>query len=153
MSNLLFLFKNIQVKYSALILIIFFWSCVTKQHETAKLSISFTTDHKAVSIKGLDYAAIADLKQDSIDSVWMVLLPVYKMPADTDMKDYQPEQPGKYQIINSGIVTFTPDTPFIKGQVYFMRSFNFANADNALTVIRAQRRPGSVNYNDIIFRY
>ncbi|MFD2144785.1 hypothetical protein [Mucilaginibacter antarcticus] len=58
-------------------------------------------DNHAVTITGIDAAILNDIDRDSVKN-WQSLLAIYRMPADTDMKDYQPIQPGKYLVKDGG---------------------------------------------------
>ena len=73
------------------------------------------------------------------------------MPADTDLKNYQPVQPGSYLLKDSTVV-FTPDTPFTKGQIYFVRYFEFNKGDNIWDYIKGKRKLGKIQYIDLIFK-
>src|ERR1700756_2285004 len=78
------------------------------------------TANNAIKFSGLDLTTIQALGGDSATTAaWQSLIPVYKMPKDTDAKDTQPAQPGKYVVLDS-LVIFTPDTPLQKGQAYFV---------------------------------
>lgn len=111
-----------------------------------------TDKNGSLKFSGIEYQAIAENSQDTSASVWQAVLPVYKMPVDTDMKDYQPTQPGKYKADGQNIV-FTPDTPFIKGQLYFVRCYDAPGSMDALTVVKNRGRIGKMPYIDLIFKY
>ncbi len=113
-----------------------------KQHlETRTVKVILSADHRSINIIGFDRAVIAEIGRDSSDEAWESLLPVYKLPADTDLKDFQPYQPGHYQVKDS-LVIFKPDTLFAKGRTYFLRSYDHAGTD-AWSYIKDKRRPGS----------
>ncbi len=76
---------------------------------------------------------------------------IYRLPADTDMKDYQPTQPGKYLLKDSALV-FTPDTPFIKQQSYFVRYYNYADNTTIWDYLRHKTTKGQLHYTDLIFK-
>jgi hypothetical protein len=114
--------------------------------------VSLIYSNRSLKIAGFDKMIINDIGRDSTSEAWQELLPVYKMPADTDLKDYQPVQPGKYKVADS-IVIFTPDTTFKKGQVYFLRYFQYGDIKDAWQFIRERKRPGSLKYKDLLFRY
>lgn len=132
-------------------MIIIFSGCASHPPEF-HVTVKLTGDNKSILIGGFDKAVIADIGRDSTSEAWQALLPVYKMPADTDMKDYQPVQPGKYKIADSFVV-FTPDTAFKKGQAYFLRYFQYGDIKDAWQFIRERKRPGSLKYKDLLFRY
>jgi len=114
--------------------------------------VALTDSDHSVTISGFDKEIINDIAQNSADSAWQALLPIYKMPADTDMKDFQSAQPGKYSVKDS-LVVFTPDTPFRKGQVYFLRSFDYSQAKDAWAFVREQKQKGSIGHKDLLFKY
>jgi len=91
-----------------------------------------------------------DIERDTTQH-WSTLFPVYKMPADTDLKNYQPIQPGRYLVKDSALV-FTPDTPFMRGQAYFIRYYQYNKDDNTLNLIRGKQRPGKLRFIDLIFK-
>jgi len=111
--------------------------------------ISLIDIDRSVSFKGLDYAVMHEINRDS--GVWQNLLPVYRMPADTDLKNYQPAQPGTYRLKDSAIV-FTPDTPFANGQTYFMRYYQFGEGNTAMDFIKGRKKLGNTQYIDLIFK-
>jgi hypothetical protein len=115
------------------------------------IAITLINGNKSLKISGFDKEVINDIAQTA-DSAWQVLLPVYKMPADTDMKDFQNAQPGNYKVKDS-LVIFTPDTPFRKGQVYFVRSFDYNQAKDAWAFIRGQKQKGTAGHKDLLFKY
>ena len=106
---------------------------------------------QSVKFKGLDYAIISEINRDSVPNGWENLLPVYRMPADTDMKDYQPVQHGVYKVKGSAVV-FTPDTPFVKGRVYFMRYYQFGGSDNMWDFISGKKKLRGMRYIELIFK-
>jgi hypothetical protein len=116
------------------------------------IAIALIDSNKSLKISGFDKEVINDIAQNSADSAWQALLPVYKMPLDTDMKDFQNAQPGKYEVKDS-LVVFTPDTPFRKGQVYFLRSFDYNQARDAWAFVREQKQKGSIGHKDLLFKY
>ncbi|HEY8780094.1 MAG TPA: hypothetical protein VIM16_00620 [Mucilaginibacter sp.] len=138
------------MKKALLWLLLFCFGCAHRPKAPA-VYINMADSNRSVKFKGLDYAIISEINRDSVRAIWKSLLPVYRMPADTDMKDYQPIQPGKYQVTDSAIV-FTPDTPFIKGRVYFMRYYQFGGGDSMWDYIRGKKRLGGLRYIDLIFK-
>ena len=115
------------------------------------VKISLTNNHRSLQIKGFDYLVMQEIARDSVKDIWLSLVPVYRMPGDTDMKNYQPEQPGKYAIIDSAVV-FTPDTPFIKGQVYFLRNYHLGQGATLADYIKGRMQPGKTQFTDLIFK-
>jgi hypothetical protein len=128
--------------------------CLGCAHHPPKINIAInlTDSNKSLKISGFDKAVVTDIAQNGNDGAWQALLPVYKMPVDTDMKDFQNAQPGKYQLQDSTIV-FTPDTAFKKRQVYFVRWYQYDKIEDAWQYIRQKKRTGSMSYKDLLFRY
>ena len=123
------------------------------QHtQQADVRVSLADSNRSIQISGFDKAVIDDIGRDTANGVWQSLLPVYKMPADTDMKDFQNPQPGNYRISDS-LVVFTPDTAFKKGQVYFVRAYQYGGAKNAWQYLREKKRTGTLSYKDLLFSY
>jgi hypothetical protein len=140
------------MKRAALYLILMIcWGCARKQGKL-NLTINFADGNSSVKISGFDKAVIADIARDTANNVWQSLLPVYKMPVDTDMKDYQQEQPGKYRFADTAVV-FIPDTPFRKGQVYFLRYYPHTESEDAWQYIKDKKRPGTLSHKDLVFSY
>jgi len=136
----------------------FFLLCCTACHhstvnEAQRFKIRLTPDSQSVCIIGLEYAIIHDLKADSLtQGTWKSLFAIYRMPTDTDMKDFQPEQPGKYQISDSAI-TFKPDTPFKKHQQYFVRFYGNGAAISSLKLIQAKANLKGPGYLEVVFKF
>ena len=128
---------------------LFCLACTNKPKAPA-IKVNFANDNKSVSFKGFDKAVMNDIGRDSAD--WRTVFPVYKMPADTDNKDYQKAQPGKY-FLKDGSVIFTPDTPFKKGQVYFTRILNYEQGNSVSSMIRNRNIFSSKTYTELIFKY
>ncbi|TFF33697.1 hypothetical protein [Mucilaginibacter psychrotolerans] len=138
------------MKRFLLALLLFLFSCSPKpQHNT--ISISLTPNKQSLLLKGLDPAVAGEISRDTLGNGWQTLVPVYRMPADTDMMSYQPIQPGKYQLADS-VVIFTPDTPFVKEQAYFVRWYHFDKGKKATDYLRGQLRPGQTQFTDLIFK-
>lgn len=134
-----------------------FWGwllCLGCAHYPPKIivKVRLTDSNRAIKISGFDRAIIADIGRDTANDAWRSLLPVYKMPADTDLKDDQNTQPGKYSVEDS-VVVFTPDTSFVKGQAYFVRYYPHDQGVDAWQYIKDKKRPGSLSYTDLVFRY
>ncbi len=94
---------------------------------------------QSIEFKGLEYAITGEINRDSVPGIWQGLIPVYRMPADTDMKDYQRPLPGQYRLKDSAVV-FTPDTPFVKNQTYFLRYFEFGEGNSTWDFIKGKKR-------------
>lgn len=137
------------MKKAALTLLLFCFACSSKP-KTPVVHVSLTDSDHAVKVKGLDYAIVSEIGRDSIPGIWENFLPVYRMPADTDLKNYQPIQHGLYTLKDSAIV-FTPDTPFVKGQTYFMRYYQF-KGENVWDYIKGKKRLGEVQFTDLVVK-
>ena len=112
--------------------------------------VSLTDNDSAVKFTGLDASIMGEISRDTAVNVWQNLLPVYRMPADTDMKDYQPVQHGRYHLKDSSVV-FTPDTPFTKGHSYFMRYYRFEGGDDTWEIIKGKKKLRGLRYVDLVF--
>jgi hypothetical protein len=124
--------------------------CTSAKHPAA-VKVSLVNKGQSIQLKGLDYVVMQDIARDTNKDIWQSLAPVYRMPADTGMKSYQPLQPGRYQIKDSSIV-FTPDTPFIKGQTYFVRNYRLGEGAALIDYIKSRSQPGKVHFIDLIFK-
>jgi len=138
------------MKKLTMLLLLFSIGCTQKPKAPA-LHISLINNKRSVKIKGVDYAIISEINRDSVPGIWQGLLPVYRMPADTDLKSYQPIQSGSYQLKDSAIF-FTPDTPFVKNQTYFIRYYQFGEGNSIWDFIKGKKRPGSTRYIDLSFK-
>ena len=116
-------------------------------------AVHIIVNKNSIQVSGLSAITLQGIKRDSMPlQAWQSLFPVSKMPADTDMKDYQPLMPGKYQIIDSAIV-FTPDTAFQTGQTYLARYYRYDKAINAMDLVLRRRALGRSTYTELIFKY
>ena len=143
---------NYRMKNVCLIFATLFCLGCSRHDKAINVRISLSDNNRSLKISGFDKAIITDIGRDSSNDAWQSLLPVYKMPSDTDMKDYQQVQPGNYKA-NDSVLVFTPDTAFNKGQVYFLRFFEHHEGASALQYIRDRKRPGSLSYKDLVFSY
>jgi hypothetical protein len=137
------------MKKAAWILLLFCFACTSKP-KAPVVYISLADSNRSVKFKGLDYAIVSEINRDPIPGIWENLLPVYRMPADTDLKNYQPVQHGLYTLKDSAVV-FTPDTPFVKGQTYFIRYYQF-KGENIWDYIKGKKRLGAVGYSDLVIK-
>jgi hypothetical protein len=115
------------------------------------IHISLINNSKSLQFTGLDAAIIGEISRDSSIQVWQNLIPVYRMPADTDLKDYQPAQPGKYTVVDNAVV-FTPDTPFAKNQSYFVRYYQYGAGHSIWEHISHHTKIDKQQYTDLIFK-
>jgi len=132
-----------------LVLIFFCIGCISKSQPPV-IHIGKINHERSVKISGLDAAIIQDIARDSSGANWQGLIPVYKMPADTDMKNYQPVQPGTYHIAD-GSVIFTPDTPFMSHQTYFVRYYKLDTGNQLTDFIAGRNKLNNLRYNDLKF--
>lgn len=132
------------------LLIGFCFSCATKTNKPM-LYISLDSSKQALKIMGISNAIVQDINHDTTTNKWQQLIPVYSMPADTDMKDFQPIQPGTY-LVKDSTIFFTPDTPFTQQQTYFVRHYYYDEDRSIWGFIKGQRRAGKINYTDVIFK-
>ncbi|RKR80180.1 hypothetical protein BDD43_0276 [Mucilaginibacter gracilis] len=117
------------------------------------VNIRLAADSQSVCITGLDYSVLQEMKKDSLTTEnWQGIFPVYHMPADTDMKDLQNEQPGSYRVADSTI-TFTPDTAFKKHQQYFARFYGNTTNFSTSNLIRSKTNLKGQNYTEVVFKF
>jgi hypothetical protein len=102
-------------------------------------------------ITGLGDDILQEIDRDSVTTGWLSLIPVYRMPKDTDMKDFQPPQPGKYVVTDSSVV-FTPDTPFISQQTYFVRYYQYDEGNDIMEYVQHRKKLGQVPFMDLVFK-
>jgi len=140
------------MKIVVLFLAVFFCLGCSDHPKPVDVKIGLTDSNRSLKIVGFDKLIIADIGRDTNNEAWQSLLPIYKMPADTDMKDYQNVQPGKY-VVKDSLVIFTPDTTFKKGQAYFLRYFRHDEGTSAWRLVTEKKRPGSISYKDLVFSY
>lgn len=98
----------------------------------------------------MDPLVLGEISRDTANK-WQSLAPVYRMPADTSLKNYMSAQPGIYQLKNNALV-FTPDTPFVKQQTYFLRFYNYAGNKSIWDYIRGKSQPGRLHFTELIFK-
>jgi hypothetical protein len=134
-----------------ILLVLLGLGCNTNKTSINGVRLTSTTDRSSIKLSGMDYLVLQDIGRDSSGVAWQSLMPVYKMPADTDLKNYQPVQPGTYAIKDSAVV-FTPDTPFAAGQTYFLRYYKFDAASKPTDFITGHNKLGSLHYTDLIFK-
>jgi hypothetical protein len=123
----------------------------THQPKQPAVHITLINNNRSIKFTGFDYAIISEISRDTVQGIWQNLVPVYRMPADTEMKDYQSPVPGLYRLIDSALV-FTPDTPFIKDQSYFVRYFEFAERGSTWDFIKGKKKLGKTPFIDLIFK-
>jgi hypothetical protein len=126
--------------------------CLGCHTESTKppIKIGFANNNTSLKITGIDPVIMQDINRDTVNA-WQSLFAIYRMPADTDMKDYQPAQPGKYLLKGSAVV-FTPDTAFTKRQAYFLRYYNYAGNKSIWDYIEGKTSAGQLHYTDLTFK-
>ena len=124
----------------------------THQPYKIDIKINLADSNHILKISGLDKSIITEISRDTSNYAWQSLFSVYKMPVDTDLIDYQKAQPGNYKVEDS-VVVFTPDTAFKKGQAYFLRYYQHDEQVSGWQYISGNKRPGSLSYKDLIFKY
>jgi hypothetical protein len=94
-----------------------------------------------------------ELKKDSLtrDS-WQNIFAVYRIPADTDMKDFQKAQPGNY-LINDSVIIFKPDTSFKKHERYFARFYGDGTTISSLKLIQGKADLKGPAYTEATFSF
>ncbi|GAB3932446.1 hypothetical protein [Mucilaginibacter myungsuensis] len=139
------------MKRFLLIATVLFSAC----HSANKSQVSIGVDRQQqqITVTGLPEAANYGLKSDSISTqAWQTLLMVCKMPADTELRSAAPLQPGKYRLVGNGI-SFKPDTPFVKGTIYFARFYRFDDGLTSVNALTDGRRPNKTPYTELVFKY
>ena len=138
------------MKKAIYFLFLFIVACTSKP-KGGIFQIRLINNRSSLKITGLNPAIAGEINRDSSSTVWQSLLPVYKMPADTDLKDFQPIQQGKYVMVDS-IIIFTPDTPFIKNNTYFLRFYKFDEGTRVMDYIKGKGKLKRNNHIDLIFK-
>lgn len=133
-----------------ILVILCVFSCKNAQVDTVSAHLSLVNDQKSLRIRGFDQTILNDIDRDSIKN-WQSVFAIYRLPADTDLKDYQPIQPGRYQVHDSTLV-FIPDTPFVKHQSYFLRYYNYAGNKTLWDYLKGKTTKGKLHYTDLIFK-
>ncbi|SDR84465.1 hypothetical protein SAMN05216490_0047 [Mucilaginibacter mallensis] len=138
------------MKKAALLLLLICLGCTSKP-KLPVVRIGLINNNRSLKFTGLDYNTVQEINQDTSTANWQSLIPVYRMPADTDMIDFQKPQPGKYLVTDSTVV-FTPDTPFLNHQTYFARYYHYAQGSSIWEDIKQHKKLGKPTYTDLIFK-
>ncbi|MBW4888648.1 hypothetical protein KXQ82_02930 [Mucilaginibacter sp. HMF5004] len=118
-----------------------------------EVDIRLSKDSQSVCLTGLEYAILHDLKTDTLNTeAWQSLFAVYRIPADTDMKDLQKPQPGNYIVTDTSIV-FKPDTAFAKHQSYFAHFYGGPLAAGKLELVQAKTKLEGQHYKEVVFNF
>ncbi len=136
---------------SRLLLALLLFSCSQKPDERSH-DVRLFNSNRSITISGFDKAIINDIARDTSTSAWQALMPVYKMPVDSDEKDFLEAQPGRYAVKDS-LVVFTPDTAFKKGQTYFLRCFKYDDRQSVWQLVGARKKLGDLRHTDLQFSY
>lgn len=116
---------------------------------------SFTAgviNKNSLQFKGINADLLANLRTDTLSQAeWQTLLPVYRMPADTDMKDFQNNQPGKYKLTDSSVI-FMADTPFQKNQTYFARFYQYHDNSSKWDIFKHGWKSHKAQYTEVVFK-
>lgn len=137
------------MKNYAWVLLLICLGCKHEEPATA-VHISLINNSQSLKITGIDPVIMNDINRDTANR-WQSLFAIFRLPADTDMKDYQPIQPGRYQLKDS-VLVFTPDTPFVKQQTYFVRYYNYAGNKSIWDYVQGKTTKGQLHYTDLIFK-
>jgi hypothetical protein len=135
-------------KYIVFLLLIA--SCASKPNKVM-IRISLTDSSQSLKITGIGDDSLQEINRDSVTTGWLSLIPVYRMPKDTDMKDFQSPQPGKYVVTDSTVV-FTPDTPFLSQQTYFVRYYQYDEGNDIMEYVQHRKKLGQVPFTDLVFK-
>ncbi|MET3501406.1 c-di-GMP-binding flagellar brake protein YcgR [Mucilaginibacter rubeus] len=136
--------------FPLLLPLMFLISCTETSTKTL-VTIKTVNNGKALQITGFDPAIINEISRDSSAKAWETLMAVYRMPADTNMRNLQPAQPGRYTV-KDNVVIFTPDTAFSTQQTYFFRYYDFSAGGTLTDLIKSRSKPGALHYTDLIFK-
>ena len=135
-------------KYIVFLLLIA--SCTSKPNK-AMIRISLTDSSRSLKITGIGDDILQEINRDSVTTGWLSLIPVYRMPKDTDMKDFQSPEPGKY-VVTDSVVVFTPDTPFMSQQAYFVRYYQYDEGNDIMEYVQHRKKLGQVPFMDLVFK-
>jgi hypothetical protein len=139
------------MKQPILIILLFLTSC--QGNPVSEVHLSVDKKLRAVKITGLTTITLQGIKRDTITTeAWQSLFPVYAMPADTSLRNYQRPLHGRYVLTNNAIL-FTPDTAFSNGQTYFVRYYHYDKPITAIDLLLHRRALGRGTYTELIFKY
>ena len=138
------------MKKAILVFVIMLLGCGSKHHHNV-IKIALADSGRSLEVTGIEEDILQEINRDTVATVWQTLIPVYRMPADTDMKDFQRPQPGKY-VVNGSTVLFMPDTPFAQHVVYFVRYYQYGQGNTEWDFIKQDKRLGKTPYIDLIFK-
>lgn len=137
------------MKKSGWLLVVILMGCAKKPGQQ-QLAVK-VRGANLVEFSGIDYNTLSNLSQDSLSlAQWQAILPVYKAPADTDMKDFVNPQPGKYALVKDTLV-FVADTPFQKNSQYFARYYKLHDDASAWDLLKGKWKNGAPKYREYSF--
>lgn len=140
-----------QMKRSVILALLFFAACRNKPANPVSIVVDKT--RQVVKVVGLTETTLNGIKRDSLPMETLQnLFPVFAMPADTDMRNYQQPMKGKYQITAKEIA-FIPDTLFKPGQTYFARYYRYDEQITSMDLVLHRRETGKPTYTELIFKY
>ena len=127
-------------------------SCKYAQKDkTTVVEFALAADSGSLMLKNFDYAILHNLKTDSISQKGLQdVFPVFRMPADTDMKDLAKTMAGNYTVGDSTI-TFKPDTPFKKHCLYFARFYSGGLANSQQALVQSTANLTTQKYREFRF--
>jgi hypothetical protein len=138
-------------KNSLLLILLLIAACQSKPVDTIRISINH--QQNSLKVTGVSATSLYGLRHDTLSlQAWQNLFPVYQMPADTDLRNYQPAISGKYAL-SGNIIVFKPDTPFVAGQTYFARYYHYDEHLSSIDMALNRRKPGETPYTELIFKY
>lgn len=106
-----------------------------------------------VVASGINIMALDGIKADTLSlSSWQNLFPVFAMPTDTSLRNYQQPLPGKYTVTAKNII-FKPDISLTPGRIYFARYYRYDEELTGFDMIMKHRNPGKIAYTELIFKY
>ncbi len=117
------------------------------------IAISVDHNRQTVKVTGLSQVTLNGIKRDSIgQQAWQTLFPVMAMPPDTELRNIALPIKGKYRIKDKEI-SFTPDTLFKPGHVYFARYYRYDKQISVIDMMTHKSTPGNAGYTELIFKY
>ena len=126
-------------------------ACGQKPQKSIHISVDKATS--SLKVAGVQIDALQGISHDTLNlAAWQSFFPVCKMPADTEMRNYQEPMKGKYMVKNN-LIVFTPDTPLRAGQTYFARYYIYNDKAGAADIALHNTTPADAPYTELIFRY
>jgi hypothetical protein len=127
-------------------------ACNSTVKQDNTVSIHLSNDSQTVYISGLEYSILQEFKKDSLTTeTWHGIFPVYIMPADTELKDFQKEISGTYQVTDTTLV-FKPDTAFKKHQQYLVHFYGNGENYSTVNLLRSKSKLKGQNFKEVIIK-